>query len=57
MCLIIASVCLYLSYVFILDAQYINASINGIIALIFIMLMIRNIKANKKYIKDKESKE
>ena len=56
MCLIISSVCLYLAYIFYIDNDMLNASINVIIALIFIFLMIRNIKQTRKYMRDKESK-
>jgi len=55
-CLIIASVCLYLAYSFFIDAQYLNASINIIIALIFIIMMIKNIKKTKEYMKEKKNK-
>jgi len=56
MCLIIASVCIYLSYSFFADGQYVNGSINGIIALFFIIMMVRNIKKTKEYMKEKKNK-
>ena len=56
MCLIIAGVFIYLSYSFYIDNNILGAVINGIIALIFLILLIRNIKKAKNYIKEKENK-
>ncbi|MCK5293138.1 MAG: hypothetical protein KAJ49_00690 [Arcobacteraceae bacterium] len=43
MCLIIASVFLYLGYSFFLEGDILSASINGVIAILFMSLMVRNI--------------
>jgi hypothetical protein len=56
MCLIIAGVFMYLSYSFYIDNNILNASINGFIAVFFIILLIRNIIKSRKYIKDKGDK-
>ena len=56
MCLIIAGVFIYLSYSFYIDNNILGAVINGIIAIIFLILLIRNITKAKKYIKEKENK-
>jgi hypothetical protein len=55
-CLIIAGVFMYLSYSFYIDNNILNASINGFIAVFFVILLIRNIIKSKKYIKEKENK-
>jgi large-conductance mechanosensitive channel len=51
MCLIIAGVFSFLSYSFYTEGSFINAVINGLIAVFFIALLIRNIlkmKAERK---------
>jgi hypothetical protein len=48
MCLIIALIFLLLAVVFFNEQSYINASINALIALFFIVLLIRNIVKTKK---------
>ena len=52
-CLIISGVFSYLAYIFYIDNDFVNASINGIIAILFIGLLIRNILKTKKEIKEK----
>jgi len=47
MCLIIALVFSYLAIMFFSEGSYLNGGINGIIALIFIALLIRNILKTK----------
>jgi len=54
MCIIIASVCLFLSYSFFIDNQYINGFINLIIAIGFLIMMYKNIQKTKEYMKDKK---
>jgi len=56
MCLIISGVFIYLSYSFYMENNILGASINGVVAIGFLVLLIRNIIKAKKYIKDKESK-
>ena len=56
MCLVIAGIFTYLSYIFYIDNNILNASINGLIAIFFIVLLIRNIIKSRKYIKEKENK-
>ena len=53
MCLIIACVFSYLSYVFYVDGDITNSLINGSIALGFIVLLVRNILKTKKERKTK----
>ena len=48
MCLIIALVFSYLSLMFLSEGSYLNATINGIIAIAFIALLVRNILKTKK---------
>jgi hypothetical protein len=48
MCLLISFVFAYLSYVFYIDGNYLNSSINGLIAIFFSTLLIRNIIKTKK---------
>lgn len=48
MCLVIALVFSYLSIMFYSEGNYTNALINGIIAVIFIILLLRNILKTKK---------
>lgn len=55
MCLIIASVFGYLSFSFYTDGSLLHASLNGAIALFFVVLMIRNIKKAKAYKREKET--
>ena len=47
MCLIIATVFSYLGYNFFIEGDILSASINGVIAILFIALMIRNILKTK----------
>ena len=47
MCLIIALIFSYLCIIFFTEGNYLNASINGIIAIVFIFLLIRNIFKTK----------
>ncbi len=56
MCLIIACVFAYLSFSFYEEGNMVNASINGAIALFFMILLIRNIVKTRKMIKDKKKK-
>ena len=56
MCLIIAGIFSYLSYSFYIDNNILNASINAVIAIFFIVLLIRNIIKSKKYLKEKGNK-
>jgi len=53
MCVIIAGIFSYLTYIFYIDNDFVNASINGIIAVFFLGLLIRNILKTKKEIKEK----
>jgi len=53
MCLIISGVFIYLSYTFYIDNNITGAVINGLVAILFIILLIRNII---KYLKEKENK-
>ena len=55
MCIIIASVCLFLSYSFFMDNQYINGLINLIIAIGFLIMMYNNIRKTKEYIRQKNN--
>lgn len=48
MCLIIALVFSYLAIMFFSEGSYLNAGINGIIAIAFLALLIRNIFKTKK---------
>jgi len=48
MCLIISLVFSYLAFVFFEDGNILGANINGVIALGFIALLIRNILKTKK---------
>ena len=48
MCLIIAGIFSYLAYSFYEDGNIVNAIINGLIAIVFIGLLIRNILKTKK---------
>jgi|AntRauTorcE11898_2_1112593.scaffolds.fasta_scaffold191974_1 hypothetical protein len=48
MCLIISLVFSYLSVMFYLEGNIMNALINGLIALFFIVLLVRNIIKTKK---------
>jgi len=52
MCLIIACVFAYLSFSFYEDGSMLNATINGIIALFFIILLVRNIMKTRKLKKE-----
>jgi len=54
MCIIIASVCLFLSYSFFMDNQYINGFINFTIAIGFLIMMYKNIQKTKVYMKEKK---
>jgi len=54
MCLIISGVFSYLAYMFFIENNFVNASINGIIAVFFIGLLIRNILKTKKELKEKK---
>ena len=56
MCLILFGIFSYLSYVFYIDNEFLNASINAIIAFILIVLLIKNIVKSRKYIKNKKNK-
>jgi len=56
MCLIIAFVFSYLSYSFYIDGEILNSIINATIAVIFIILLVRNIIKSRKYLKNKENK-
>ena len=56
MCLIISGVFIYLSYTFYIDNNISGAVINGLVAILFIILIIRNIIKSKKYLKEKENK-
>lgn len=52
MCLIISGIFLYLSFSFYADDNLINALINGLIGIFFLLLLIRNIRktiADKKH--------
>jgi len=55
MCLIIACVFSYLAYTFYIDNQILNSIINATIAVVFIILLLRNIIKSRKYLKNKEN--
>jgi len=57
MCLIISFVFSYLAYNFYIEGDITNASINGIIAVLFIGLLVRNILVTKKERKEKKKEE
>ena len=54
MCLVIAVVFSFLSISFYQSSDFLNSGINGTIALVFFVLMIRNIIKTKKERKDKK---
>jgi len=56
MCLIISFIFTYLSYSFYEDGEITNAIINGVIALFFLGLMVRNILSVRKMKKKEEDK-
>lgn len=48
MCFVLSGIFSYLAYSFYIDNDIVNATINGVIALFFLILLTRNILKTKK---------